>query len=261
MLKSLRLPAVVVVALLHFGFMALEATQWTTPFGRGLSHLSEAAANETWGVAFNMGLYNGFLGLALLWGIFALSVRDAYRFQWLLLSFIVLAGVVGAVTMKSAGIFLLQSLPALAALGLIWADRPLDVPGNVNLNTDDTTRIGALYALINQTVNDLDSDDPSDDNKTNKKKFMLHLAWHEGAMISTREQGGEGPARSFYQLEREKAIDALDYASLQQWMQKLSDASFDGTSKTTPDQLQSALVDMKNDPSNPKFPDAALSTC
>jgi len=112
------------VALLHIGFLFLEATLWASPFGRGLTHLGEEAARETVGIGKNMGLYNGFLGLAPLWVTFALDARQAYSAQWLLLSFIVLAGIVGAGTMKNKGIFLFQSLPALAALGLIWADRP-----------------------------------------------------------------------------------------------------------------------------------------
>lgn len=67
MLKSFSLGAIVVVALLHLGFMILEATQWSTPLGQRLTHLSEGAARETAGVGVNMGLYNnGFLGVALL---------------------------------------------------------------------------------------------------------------------------------------------------------------------------------------------------
>ena len=62
MLKKLVVPSVVLVGLLHLGFMVLEATQWNTSLGRKLTHLSEQAAGETVGVGMNMGLYNGFLG-------------------------------------------------------------------------------------------------------------------------------------------------------------------------------------------------------
>jgi len=92
--------------------------------GQRLTHLSESAARETAGVGVNIGLYNGFLGLALLWATFALGEREAYSFQWLLLTFIVVAGVVGAISIKNRAILVLQSLPALVALGLIWFDRP-----------------------------------------------------------------------------------------------------------------------------------------
>ena len=124
MLNSLTRGAIIVVALLHLGFMALEATKWSTPLGQRLTHLSEGAARETAGVGVNLGLYNGFLGLALLWATFALGRREAYSVQWLLLTFITIAGIVGAVSIKNSGIFVLQSLPALAALVLIWVDRP-----------------------------------------------------------------------------------------------------------------------------------------
>ena len=124
MVSSIALGAIVIVALLHFGFMFLEATKWSTPLGQRLTHLSESAARETAGVGVNMGLYNGFLGFALLWATFALGDRASYSVQWLLLTFIVIAGVVGAISIKNSGIFMLQSLPALAALGLIWVGRP-----------------------------------------------------------------------------------------------------------------------------------------
>ena len=124
MSNQLALGAIVLVALLHLGFMALEATQWSKPLGRRLTHLSEGAARETRGIGVNMGLYNGFLGLALLWATFALGTREAYSVQWILLTFIAIAGVVGAVTIRNPGIFVFQSLPALAALVLIWVDRP-----------------------------------------------------------------------------------------------------------------------------------------
>ena len=67
-LISLVLGAIVIVALLHLGFMVLEATQWFTPLRQRLTHLSESAARETAGVGVNIGLYNGFLGLAYVWG-------------------------------------------------------------------------------------------------------------------------------------------------------------------------------------------------
>lgn len=124
MRTHIALGAVIVVALFHFGFMALEMTQWAKPRGRKITHLSEGAARETVGVGVNMGLYNGFLGLALLWATFALGRRDAYSVQWLLLGFIVVAGLVGAFSIKSPSIALSQSLPALIALVLIWSDRP-----------------------------------------------------------------------------------------------------------------------------------------
>lgn len=124
MLGILALAFVVIVALLHLAFMVLEATQWKTPLGQKLTGLSEQAARETAGIGINMGIYNGFLGAGLLWVTFAWGVREAYSAQWLFLTFIVLAGLVGAITMRNRGILVLQSLPALAALVLTWANHP-----------------------------------------------------------------------------------------------------------------------------------------
>jgi uncharacterized membrane protein len=61
--------------------MALEVSQWATPLGQELTHLSEGAARQTAGIGVNMGLNNGFLGLSLLWATFALSARRAYSVQ------------------------------------------------------------------------------------------------------------------------------------------------------------------------------------
>jgi uncharacterized membrane protein len=124
MLKQFTLGAIVLVALLHLGFMVLEATRWSSRLGRRLTHLKEETAQETVGIGVNMGLYNGFLGLALLWATFALGARSAYSVQWILLGFIVIAGLVGAVTIRNPGIFVFQSLPAILALVLITIDRP-----------------------------------------------------------------------------------------------------------------------------------------
>src|SRR4051794_16475884 len=113
------LGAILLVALLHLGFLFLEATLWKSKLGQRLTHLDESVAGQTAGIGKNMGLYNGFLGVVLIWVTFALDARQAYSAQWFLLSFIVLAGIVGAVTIKNPGIFVFQSLPALLAIVLI----------------------------------------------------------------------------------------------------------------------------------------------
>ena len=130
MKHKLALASIVIVALLHLGFLVLEATQWSSPLGLELHHLSEPTARETTGVAKNMALYNGFLGVLLLWATFALGGREARAVQRFTLAFIVVAGIVGAVTIHNPRIFLLQSLPAVAALVLIGVDRPERTPGS-----------------------------------------------------------------------------------------------------------------------------------
>ena len=61
--------AVVLVALLHFYFLVLEMFIWEKPYGlRTFGNTRERAA-ITQALAANQGLYNGFLGAGLLWGL------------------------------------------------------------------------------------------------------------------------------------------------------------------------------------------------
>jgi uncharacterized membrane protein len=100
-------------------------TQWARPLGVKITRLDPGVAKATAGVGVNMGLYNGFLAAGLLWSVVALGRREAFSVQLFFLSFIVIAGVVGAVSMRIPTIALFQSLPALVALGLLWRDRPV----------------------------------------------------------------------------------------------------------------------------------------
>ena len=119
-MKSLAYYCVLVVAGLHIIFMIIELTLWDTDFGRRLSRLSPTASRETKNIGLNPALYNGFLGFGLFWATFALSGFDAWSVQRVFLSFIAGMGVVGAIWLRNPGIFLLQALPAMIALGLSW---------------------------------------------------------------------------------------------------------------------------------------------
>jgi hypothetical protein len=82
--------------------------------------------------------------------------------------------------------------------------RPLD---DITQEPDAKKRAQALQVIINNCINDVD-DNPSD----NVKRFLLHVAWHEGAKLKTRIQGGGGPGRSFYQFEAYRAREGMEYA-------------------------------------------------
>ncbi len=84
--------------------------------------------------------------------------------------------------------------------------------GNVDKHAPPGERKRVLVELISTVVDDLDA---SGANPENKKSFLLHVAWHEGARLTTRIQSGEGPARSFYQMERGKAVDAVSAGTSQ----------------------------------------------
>ena len=123
---------------------------------------------------------------------------------------------------------------------------------NVDTGADDSTRVHQMWDIIGTVVTALGDAG----NVANKKKFMLHLAWHEGDRITARIQGGNGPARSFYQIERERAIDAVSYARDNDWVGVLADAAGLGSDHTQP--ILNALDELNQDPSNPTFPSGNL---
>jgi len=105
--------AVVVVALLHVGFLVLEMFLWTKPAGRRIFGLSKELAAASAGLAMNQGLYNGFLAAGLLWSLVA--GRNVALF---FLACVIIAGVFGALTAKRS-ILYVQALPAAIALALL----------------------------------------------------------------------------------------------------------------------------------------------
>lgn len=92
--------------------------------------------------------------------------------------------------------------------------------GNVDVAADDATRVKVMWGLIGQVVDDLDSSE-----KDNKKKFLLHVSWHEGAFLRERSQIGGGPGRSFFQFEAPLAKDAVLYAKQKGWLGRLATTS------------------------------------
>lgn len=106
--------AVVVVALLHFWFLVLEMFLWNTPFGHRTLRMTPQVAASSAVLAANQGLYNGLVGMGLLWGLWIGSPGEALvRF---LLGAVVVAGLYGGWS-ASRVIWLIQALPAAVA----WA--------------------------------------------------------------------------------------------------------------------------------------------
>lgn len=113
--------AVVVVALLHIGFLVLEMFLWTKPAGLRIFRLSPEIAKASAGLAANQGLYNGFLAAGLIWGV--LGGDGAYAIKLFFLGCVIVAGVFGAFTAKRT-ILWIQAFPgALALLAVIAAHR------------------------------------------------------------------------------------------------------------------------------------------
>ncbi|MBI5246892.1 MAG: DUF1304 domain-containing protein [Elusimicrobia bacterium] len=112
-------PLIAFVALEHAAFLVLEMFLWTTPLGlKVFGQTAEAAASSA-RLAMNQGLYNGFLAAGLVWGLFA-APEAGLPLKTFFLGCVVVAGVFGAAT-ASPRIFLIQALPAAAALVLLRA--------------------------------------------------------------------------------------------------------------------------------------------
>jgi putative membrane protein len=110
--------AVILVAALHLGFLALEMFLWQAPLGLSIFSMTpdEAAASAV--LAANQGLYNGFLAAGLLWGL-AAGKRDVQVFFLLC---VIVAGLFGGYTAKPT-IYFIQALPGAIALLLLLASR------------------------------------------------------------------------------------------------------------------------------------------
>jgi len=104
------------IALIHLAIMIVEMFFWNHPIGRGIFGTTESFAAEAVDLAMNQGLYNGFLVAGLTWGLLA-KKRDVSIFFLLC---VLVAGVFGAITV-SPTIFVVQSIPAILALGFTFA--------------------------------------------------------------------------------------------------------------------------------------------
>ena len=113
MQSALANTAVVVIAVLHFWFLALEMFLWDKPIGLRTFGMSAEEAALTKPLAMNQGLYNGFLAAGLLWGLVA---GDAVTIFFL--GCVIVAGVFGALT-ASRKILWVQAVPGAIALLLV----------------------------------------------------------------------------------------------------------------------------------------------
>ncbi len=104
------------VAALHGYFLYLEMFKWEAPRTRKVFGTTAEFAAESRVLAANQGLYNGFLAVGLVYGLWlgpAGVIMVAY-----LLACIIVAGIYGAATVSSRILFV-QSLPAALALGAV----------------------------------------------------------------------------------------------------------------------------------------------
>jgi putative membrane protein len=113
-MTALATVLVLLVALLHVGFLVLEMVLFTTPRGRAIFGTTVEEAETMKVLAANQGLYNGFLAAGLVWGVLS-DDPTGFRLQVGFLVFVIIAGVYGAATV-STRILVTQALPAALAL-------------------------------------------------------------------------------------------------------------------------------------------------
>lgn len=109
---------VVIVALLHIGFLVLEMFYWDHPVGRRRFGLTPEFSKASASLAANQGLYNGFLAAGLVWG---LITGDA-AIKIFFLVCVLIAGIYGGFTARRT-ILYIQALPALLALIAVYLAR------------------------------------------------------------------------------------------------------------------------------------------
>jgi putative membrane protein len=106
---------VVLVAVLHLGFLALEMFFWDHPFGRKRFRMTPEYSKASASLAANQGLYNGFLAAGLIWGL----VTSNTPVQIFFLICVLVAGIYGGLTTRRT-ILYIQALPGLLALIAVY---------------------------------------------------------------------------------------------------------------------------------------------
>jgi putative membrane protein len=102
---------VVLVAILHLGFLVLEMFLWDHPYGRKTFKMTPEYSKASASLAANQGLYNGFLAAGLIWGLITANVPV----QLFFLLCVIIAGIYGGFTAKRS-ILYMQALPGVLAL-------------------------------------------------------------------------------------------------------------------------------------------------
>jgi putative membrane protein len=112
--------AIAVVAAAHVGFFLLESFLFNSAAGRRIFGHSEAHAALLAPLMFNQGWYNAFLAAGLVWSLIHPVPEQARALATFFLTCVLLAGLVGGLSVKRV-ILVIQGLPALVALALVWA--------------------------------------------------------------------------------------------------------------------------------------------
>ncbi|MEH2053181.1 DUF1304 domain-containing protein [Nostoc sp.] len=112
-----------IIAFIHIAFLVVQMFFWKTKFVQEkiVGDFSSEEISEI--LAINQGLYNGFLAAGLIWGFFMLQKVPQIEPSSIVIFFLIcvaIAGIFGSITLKRPTAFLIQSLPAILALFLLW---------------------------------------------------------------------------------------------------------------------------------------------
>lgn len=111
--------AVLVIAGIHFLLAFGEIFFGAYLLEKRFDFLPEVAKQAA-PIVQNAGIYNSFIAAGLVWAAF--SSKQALELRLFFLGCVIIAGIFGAFTLRPTTL-ILQTLPALIVLGLVWWKR------------------------------------------------------------------------------------------------------------------------------------------
>ena len=118
---SIAVILILIVALLHLGFLVLEMFLWNSIGPKIFKSLDITLFRPTTALAANQGLYNGFLAAGLIWSSL---IRPDQATALFFLGCVIVAGLYGAVTVSRKIAYVQAAPAALAVLALLIAPLP-----------------------------------------------------------------------------------------------------------------------------------------
>ncbi|MEB3311333.1 MAG: DUF1304 domain-containing protein [Snowella sp.] len=110
---------VLLIAVIHFGLAIAEIFFGAYFLEKRLDFPPEVA-QQAEPIVQNAGIYNSFIAAGLVWA--ALAAKQSLALRYFFLSCVIIAGVFGAFTLRPTTL-ILQTVPALIVLGLVWWKR------------------------------------------------------------------------------------------------------------------------------------------
>lgn len=112
---------IAIIAIIHCYIFWFEVFKWEIRGPKVFPSFPRDLFPKTKALAANMGLYNLFLGLGLLWTFFIENLEWKDNISLFFLGCVTIAGVFGALTAEKK-IFFIQALPAVTGIVLILSN-------------------------------------------------------------------------------------------------------------------------------------------